>query len=88
MFKAFVRLHMTVFIYIVSSVFQVEYPRTPRVAPLPWSGVHVPHFFSTCWVFLGVFINYISPALVHCFSFYSRIDVLILLANAPIYDLA
>ena len=44
------------FIYIVSSVFQVEYPRTPRVTPLPGSGVDVPPFFHLL-VFLGVFAS-------------------------------
>ena len=30
----------------------IGYPETPRVAPLPWLGVHVP-LFPTCWFFRG-----------------------------------
>ena len=44
---------MIAFIYIVSSVFQLEFPRTPRVAPLPWSGVRVPRFFHLLVFFRG-----------------------------------
>ena len=51
--NAFVRRYIIAFIYIVSSVFHVEYPRTPRVAPLPWSGVHVPCCFSPAGFFWG-----------------------------------
>ena len=57
MFYAFVRRYTIAFINIVSSVFQVEYPRIPRVAPLPWSGVHVPRFFPPAVLFLGVFVS-------------------------------
>ena len=44
---------MLAFIYIVSRVFQLELPRTPRIAPLPWSGVHVPRFFPPAGFFRG-----------------------------------
>ena len=44
-FNAFVRRYMIAFIYIASSVFQLQYPRTPKVAPLPWSGYTFSVFF-------------------------------------------
>ena len=54
MFNAIVRQYIMAFIHIVSIVFQYEYPRAPRVAPLPWvEGTRSP-VFSTCW-FFGVF---------------------------------
>ena len=56
MFNAFVRRYMIAFIYIVSCVFQLEFPKTPRVTPLPWSGVHVSRFFPPAG-FLGVFVS-------------------------------
>ena len=54
MFNAFVRRYMIAFLYIVSSVFQLEFPRTLRVATLPWSGIHVHCFFPLAG-FLGGF---------------------------------
>ena len=36
---------MIAFFFIVNSVSSIIIPRTPRVAPLPWSGVHIPRFF-------------------------------------------
>ena len=56
MFNAFVRRSIIAFIYIVSTVFQLEYSRTPRVAPLPWSGVYVPCLFPPAG-FLWVFVS-------------------------------
>ena len=75
MFNAFVRRYMIAFLYIVSSVFQLEFPRTLRVAPLPWSEVHVPCFFPLA----GFFGGFSCPALVHCSSLYFRINVLVFL---------
>ena len=56
MFNALVRRYMIAFIYIVGSVFQLEFPRTPRVAPLPWSEIHVLRFYPPAG-FLGVFVS-------------------------------
>ena len=53
---------MIAFIYIVSSVFQLEFPGTPRVAPLPWSGVHVPCFFPPAGFFRGFRVRLWSGA--------------------------
>ena len=39
---------------------QLAYPKPPRVAPLPWSGLHVLRFFH-----LLVSRVFLCPALVH-----------------------
>ena len=44
---ASVKLYTIALIYIVNSVFSInQTPKTPMVAPLPWSGVYVPWCFS------------------------------------------
>ena len=85
MFNAFVRRYMIAFIYIVSSVFQLEFPRTPRVAPLPWSGVLVSRFFPPAGFFRGfrvrlwciAFLLYLFQCLMNCTAAW--------LSNAPMY---
>ena len=63
------------FIYIVSSVFQLELPRTPEGRTTTFVGGTCSRFFQLGWFFN----EFLCPNLVHCFSLHSRIDVLIFL---------
>ena len=80
-FNAFIRRCMIAFIYIVSSVFQVEYPRTQRVAPLPWLGVHVPRFFPPAGFFRGFRVRLWCIAFLFTLELMYNIIVLIAMLN-------